>query len=65
MRAGKHEGHEGHEGAHEAEQELAPPRPEQFRTDVAVAVDAQKVLSRTRALNRGWKALWIELGGVT
>jgi hypothetical protein len=57
--------HEGHEGAHEAEQAQAPPRPEQFRTDVAVAADAQRMLSRGRSMNAKWKSLWLELGGVT
>ena len=48
----------------EAEEE-APPVVTLARTDVAVALDAQKVVSRGRSMNSKWRALWAELGGVT
>ena len=53
---------EGHEKGEKGE---APPEVSLQRSDVAVAADAAKAVSRGRAMNSKWRSLWAELGGVT
>ena len=55
----------GAERRRREEEKAEPGVPTLGRTDVAVALDAQKVVSRGRSMNSKWRSLWAELGGVT